>query len=82
MQADTLEALQDEIGKIAKDKQIDADTSVTRDLGLDSLAVMNFIMGLEDRFDISIPMDQIADVETIGDIGRVIESLQSEQSSQ
>ena len=31
-------------------------TNFTRDLGLDSVTVMDFIFDLEDNFDISIPM--------------------------
>ncbi|HYC04535.1 MAG TPA: acyl carrier protein [Azospirillaceae bacterium] len=54
---------------------ITADTNIVRDLGLDSLAVMNFVMELEDKFDISIPLDKIAEVETVGDLARTIQEL-------
>jgi acyl carrier protein len=55
---------------------IAADTNITRDLGLDSLAVMDFVMVLEDKFDVSIPLERIAEVETIGDLARTIQELQ------
>jgi len=40
---------------------------------------MNFIMVLEDRFDISIPMDMIAEIETLKELEKVIETLKVEQ---
>ena len=54
---------------------ITTETSITRDLGLDSLAVMDFVMVLEDKFDVSIPLERIAEVETIGDLARTISEL-------
>lgn len=66
---------------IAKVGDVGPDTLITQDLGLDSLAVMNFVMALEDRFDVSIPMDRMIDVETIGDLGSVIETLRRDRSS-
>ncbi len=53
------------------------DTNIARDLGLDSLATMNFIMALEDEYDISIPLDRVAQVETVGDLVQAIEQLRS-----
>ena len=38
--------------------------NIVNDLGLDSIAVMNFTMALEDRFDISIPLHDMASVVT------------------
>ena len=57
--------------------QISDDTNIARDLGLDSLAIMNFIMALEDEYDISIPLDRVAQVETVGDLVTAIEELRS-----
>lgn len=57
--------------------EIDDDTNIARDLGLDSLAIMNFIMALEDEYDISIPLDRVAQVETVGDLTKAIEELRS-----
>lgn len=54
---------------------ITTDTNITRDLGLDSLAVMDFVMVLEDKFDVSIPLERIAEVETIGDLAKTIQEL-------
>lgn len=81
MCADTLTILLEEVRKVAKGRPVSAETSITRELGLDSLAVMNFVMVLEDRFDLSIPVDTIVDVETVADLARVIDSLQARQAT-
>ncbi|PHS28221.1 MAG: acyl carrier protein [Robiginitomaculum sp.] len=57
---------------------IGPETNITRDLGLDSLAIMDFIFDLEDSFDISIPMERIAEVQTLADLAKAIEVLQKE----
>jgi len=54
------------------------DTNITLDLGLDSLAIMDFIFDLEDSFDISIPMERIAEVQTLSDLAKAIDVLQKE----
>ena len=53
---------------------------IARDLGLDSVAVMDFVMDIEDRFDISIPLDRITEVETVEDLGRAVEALLKEKA--
>ncbi len=54
---------------------ISDDTNIARDFGLDSLAIMNFIMAIEDKYDISIPLDRVAQVETVGDLAAAISEL-------
>ena len=55
--------------------QIERTTDIARDLEVDSLALMNIVMELEDAFDLSIPLDRLAPVQTIGDLADVISSL-------
>lgn len=62
---------------VGRKVEISDDTNIARDLGLDSLAIMNFIMALEDEYDISIPLDRVAQVETVGDLVTAIEELRS-----
>ena len=50
-------------------------TSIVRDLGLDSVAVMDFVMEIEERLDVSVPLDRISEVETIGDLMTVLRDL-------
>ena len=54
------------------DRTIDARTNIVRDLRLDSLAVMDFIMALETRFDTIVPLDRLAEIHTIGDLVGVL----------
>lgn len=56
-------------------------SSIMGDLGLDSLTVMNFVMWLEDAFDISVPMDRLVDVETIADLAVVLQKLGAKKRS-
>jgi acyl carrier protein len=55
--------------------RINPQAKIARDLGLDSVAVMDFVMDIEDHFDISIPLDRIAEVETVEDLTRAVEAL-------
>ena len=55
-----------------------SETNIVRELSLDSLAVMDLVMALEDYFDISIPLDRIADTETVFQLAGVVQSLQTE----
>ena len=48
---------------------------VTPELAVDSLALMNIVMELEDRFDLSIPLDRLATVQTVGDLSELINKL-------
>jgi acyl carrier protein len=54
---------------------ITRDTDITADLDLDSLAVMNLLMQVEEKFDISIPLNLIPEIRTVGDLVQVIEQL-------
>jgi acyl carrier protein len=50
-------------------------TNIVNDLGLDSVAVMDFVMEIEDRLDISIPLDRVAEVEMLGDLISTVHGL-------
>jgi acyl carrier protein len=54
------------------------ETDIARDLGVDSLALMNIVMELEDRFDISIPLDRLADIQTIRELSGLINELRAQ----
>lgn len=51
---------------------ITPETDITRDLNLDSLAVMDLIMELEDQFDVSIPLNLVAEIKTVKDLTETI----------
>lgn len=54
---------------------ITAETDIARDLSLDSLAVMDLMMELEERFDVSIPLNVIPDIQTVADLAAAVERL-------
>ena len=58
--------------------EIGEDTELLGDLNLDSLQVMNLLLHVEDRFDISIPVSILPDVKTVKDLALRIESLARE----
>ncbi|MCX2977964.1 acyl carrier protein [Candidatus Marimicrobium litorale] len=49
--------------------------SLVADIGLSSLEVMEFIEKIEDHFDISIPLNILPDVNTIGDLAKKVREL-------
>lgn len=51
------------------------DTALVADVGLSSLEVMEFIEKIEDHFDISIPLNILPDVNTIGDLATKVQEL-------
>ena len=63
------------IGTIPADAvaQLSPETNIVRDLRLDSVAVMEFIMELEIAFDTIIPLNEIANIVTIRDLANAIE---------
>lgn len=61
--------------KVPPGVNLSAQTRIVGGLGLDSVAILDFIMEIEDRFDISIPLDRIAEVQTVAELSRAIEGL-------
>ena len=51
-------------------------SSITDDLGADSLDVVDLVMALEDEFGVEIPEDQVENIKTVGDIVKYIEEKQ------
>jgi len=51
---------------------ITADTDFNADLNVDSVAVMDFVLMVEDRYDISIPINMLSEVRTVGEFAAVV----------
>lgn len=51
---------------------ITPETHIVRDLSLDSIAVMDFIMELETAFDTVIPLEKVAEITTVADLARAL----------
>jgi acyl carrier protein len=52
-------------------------TNIANDLGLDSVAVMDFVMEIEDKLNVSVPLDRIAEVQTLGDLVATLHNVLS-----
>lgn len=59
------------------DAEITLDTDITRDLNIDSLAVMDMIMELEDKFDVSIPLNVVAETKTVRELADAVGQLRT-----
>ena len=55
--------------------ELTEDTALVADIGLSSLEVMEFIEKIEDHFDITIPLNILPDVNTIGDLASKVQEL-------
>lgn len=51
---------------------IQADTYISKDLNIDSLAVMDLVMELEEKYDIDIPVNLLSDIEKVSDLSALV----------
>ena len=63
---------------VKDNRQLEEDTDLVADLGLDSLKVMTLVEEVEDQFDISIPLNILAKVRTIKDFALQLQQLTEE----
>lgn len=54
--------------------EVTEDKEVVKDLGADSLDVVEMLMNLEEEYDITVPEEDAVDIKTVGDIIKLIES--------
>lgn len=47
-------------------------TDINADLNIDSVAILDLLMTIEDAYDISIPINLLADVRTVGDLADTV----------
>lgn len=72
-ESETLRQITETLGSVTAARgPITPDTHILHDLNLDSVAVMDLVMALETRFDTVIPMDRLAEIETVGDLVRIL----------
>ena len=62
---------------VPEGQQLTAETDLVADLGFDSLKVMKLLEEVEDTYDISIPLNILPEIRTVGDfcdqLQRIIE---------
>ncbi len=54
-------------------EEITQDKEIVKDLGADSLDVVEMLMSLEEEFEISVPEEDAVNIKTVGDIIKLIE---------
>lgn len=53
--------------------ELKATTDIPAELNIDSVGVLDFIMDVEDKFDVEIPMNVVAETRTVGDLVAVVQ---------
>ena len=64
---------------VPEGQQLSEETDMIADLGLDSLKVMKIVETVEDRLDISIPLNILPEVRTVGDFAVQIQKITGEE---
>ena len=64
---------------VPQGQQIEEDTDLVADMGLDSLKVMKILENIEDDFDISIPLNILPDVRTVKDLVVQIQKIAEDE---
>jgi acyl carrier protein len=63
------------IGRYVDDVEITEATHIAKDLKLDSLEVMDLVGEIEDHFDITIPLNLLPEMQTVGDTAKRLFAL-------
>ncbi len=70
-----LRAISDQLDIDLEDVQVGPGVSLEDDLGMDSLAQMDFLVFLERKYVVSIPNDQLDDMVTVGEVALTVNRL-------
>lgn len=66
----------DILGEYNKDNlKLTADTDIASDLNIDSVDVMDLLMLVEDKYDITVPINLLSDVRTIGQLAEAVHGV-------
>ena len=52
--------------------EIGEETDLSADLNIDSVAAMDLIMNLEDKFEIDIPLNQVGELRSVRDLADLV----------
>ncbi len=55
-------------------KVLSSATDIPAELNIDSVGVLDFIMEVEDHFDIEIPMNAVSNIRTVGDLASYVQT--------
>jgi acyl carrier protein len=54
--------------------KLSPETDISADLNIDSVSVMDFVMEVEDHFDIDIPLNVLSETRRIADLVKVVDA--------
>ena len=57
-----------------EEDSVSMETTISEDLGADSLDVVDLLMSIEDEFEVEIPDTEIENIKTVGDLVKYIEA--------
>ena len=57
---------------------VTTETTFATDLELDSLSVMDMLAAIEDHFDVTVPLNILPDLETVGQVAEAIKNILEE----
>jgi acyl carrier protein len=70
-----LEIVREALGRYAPaDKAMADNVDLVGDLGLSSLQVLEVVTDIEDRLDISLPLNELPNVSTVEELARLLEA--------
>lgn len=74
-----LQTICTELAKVnRREVDLNEETDITADLEVDSVAVMDLLFLLEERYDISVPLNDLGEARTIGDLSTLIHRIAAE----
>ena len=59
-----------------ENKDLTEATDLTTDVHLDSASTMNLIFTLEEELDVSVPLNDLGNLRTVGDLAELLQKLQ------
>ena len=76
LQLDVIREIREQLAPYqAPDRPITGDTVISDGATIDSLTVMDMIMALEDRFEIYLPLNRVADIHTVDQLAQAVLDL-------
>ena len=63
-----------------KGVKLSRETDIITDLEIDSVSLLDVVMDIEDNYDISIPVNTISEIKTVGELVDAIHAIKKDQS--
>ena len=61
--------------QLSEPRKITAATDLISDLALESVQIMEFMVEVEDHYDIAISLEALADIRTLGQLAQVVSDM-------